>query len=339
MRADVRHGRQVDASTLTVADYYAQWFARMRRDWSGSRITTVAMVWERYARDYFGAMPLQKVSRHDVQRLIDTMTDAGLQGSTIKTYMVGITAMLDAAVEDGIIPRSPAQRLTYPRVEDAERVTWSPLQMRRFLHATRDDATYGPLWALLIATGCRIGEALALEWDDVNLDAGTVSLHARIARQPDGSYARQRGTKTDRRGRTAAIEPWMVERLRAHQERQNGPRVFHDAGEPLRHGRVLYRWYRVVADAGLPVMRIHDVRHSVATAMVAAGVSDRIVQEILGHASLRTTMETYTHVAVRTQRQGTGAMAEMLGFGPSGSENVVAERGGASKVRQSTGTK
>lgn len=336
LRADIRHGRHVDASALTVADYHAQWVARMRGGWSGSRMSTVNGAWEGYIAEAIGGIVLQRLTRHDVQRLIDTMTRAGLKPSTVRLYLAGVTSMLNAAVEDGILHRSPAQRLAMPRQDDDERVTWSPLQMRRFLHATKDDTTYGPLWALLIATGCRIGEALALEWDAVNFDERIVAIRARLSRDERGAHVVKRGTKTTRRGRVVPIEPWMIDRLREHQERapRSNRYVFCDGHDRLPYERVLYRWHQVVAEVGLPMMRIHDIRHSVATAMIAAGISERIVQEVLGHKSVMTTLDRYAHVAVRTQRQGTSALSDMLGYGESDTTTSAETGGSADIVRQ-----
>jgi len=335
LRADIRHGRRIDTADLTVADYHEQWLSRKRSIWSGSRTTTVKRVWRKYGNDFFGTMLISRVERHDVQRLIDIMTGDGLKTSSIQTYMVGIISMFDAAVQDGVLSRSPAHHLTYPRPDEVSYTTWSPLQMRRFVSRTRKDVTYGPLWALLIATGCRIGEALALEWSAVNLDDGVIAIHAHLARQEDGKYAVVRGTKTNRRGRSVPIERWMIDILQQCHERRQGPYVIHRDGEFLNPKTVHWRWHKAVKSCNLPAMRLHDVRHSVATAMLAAGVPQRVVQEILGHASIVTTMNTYAHVTIETQRQGTGALTHLLGFDDPDTTTRTKTEVSASTVRQS----
>ena len=310
-RLDVARGRHRDTADMTVAEYYERWIARMARSWSGSRVKTVRMVWRRYAADALGGMRLQRVGRAECQFLVDAMARQGLKAATVRLYMVGIVSMLDDAVKDDLIPANPAAALTYPRDDRAVRDVWSPLQLRAFLTRTRDDEL-GSLWAFLIATGCRIGEALALRWSDIDLDAGTVWIHRTLARDAAGRYVGREGTKTSRTGRTVPLDTWVVAVL-GRRDRTHAL-VWHQAGEPWSPSTVRDRWARAVKAAGLPPITLHDVRHSVASAMVAAGVHERIVQEVLGHASITTTMNTYSHVGVDTQRQGTQAVTRLLGL-------------------------
>lgn len=313
IQSDVRRGVRVDTSTITVADYYAQWFGRMSTQWSGSRTRTVRMVWERYAAPYFGTMKLQAVTRPDVQRFADQLVASKLKATTVHIYMVGIVSLFDAAMDDGIIPRNPAHGITLPKREVKHRPIWSPLQIRRFLSLTKDDP-YGPIWAFIVATGCRRGEALALAWDALDLDTGTVWIRRTVARRPDGNYEIRNGTKRSDTGHMVRLEPWIVDILRAHQATRKGELVFHDDGEMIPPGTLGWNWTRSVRESGLPPIRLHDLRHSVASAMVASGVGDGVIKSILGHASIRTTMDTYAHVKLEGQQLGTNAMSRLLGF-------------------------
>lgn len=318
-RLAISRGSHRFSENPTVTDYHTQWFRRMATSWSGSRQKTVSMAWDRYFRSAFGRMRVQQVSRPFCQGLVDHLAaqerknGETLSPASVRLYMVGVESMFAAAVKDGLISVNPARDLTYPRQSQAPRSVWSPLQLRTFLVKTRDDE-YGPLWAFLVATGCRIGEALALQWSDVDLEAGTVWIHRTLSRGADGLYRPRSGTKTTDAGRTVPLDSWIVGTLRDLP--RTGTLVFAKRdGTPQRPNTVRYQWQQAISVARMPAITLHDVRHSVATAMIASGVSERIVQEILGHRSITTTMDTYAHVDVRTQRQGTEAVSRLLGLG------------------------
>jgi integrase len=313
-RLDIRRGRHIDPSTLTVAEYFERWFARMARTWSASRQTTVRTSWERYFREYFGDLRIQRVKRETLQQLVDRLSVSGLSASTVHIYMIGMVTMFDAARQDGILQANPATDLTYPRHHKTPRPVWSTLQMRRFLATTRDDE-WVPLWTLLMATGCRIGEALSLHWSDIDFGRGHIWFHRTVSRGVDGVYRIRDGTKTGDRGRTVALQPWAQAQLRDHRSKAGtSPLVFHRGGQPLSPNTIRYQWHAAVKATGLPPITLHDVRHSVATALIAAGVSERVVQDILGHKSIVTTLGTYAHVDARMQQQALQAVGELLGM-------------------------
>jgi len=317
-QAELRRGTHADPSTLTVAAYFERWYRRKKAGWGGSRQHSVRWTWDKHLAPRVGALRLRDVTRERCQVAVDALTAEGLKGQTVRLYMVILTSLFRDAVREGIVPTNPAADLDYPKPEPAPRVIWSPLQMRRFLAATADDP-HGALWAFLIATGCRIGEALAVQWNDVDLDAGTVLIHRTTTVTAEGKATIRTGTKTRHAGRTVPLEPWMVDRLRAHAATRHADSllVFHADGAPQAVLAVRTAWKRRIGELKLPPIRLHDVRHSVATAMVAAGISERIVQEVLGHADIRTTLALYAHVDVRMQRQGTSVMSELLGMASS----------------------
>lgn len=315
-RLDVRRGRHIEPSTMTVADYFERWFTRMSRTWSGARARTVRTTWDKHFLPYFAGVRLQAVTRPMLQQLVDLLAEDGLKGSTIRMYMTSVASLLTAAEQDGLIHKSPFWGMSWPRDVRSPRPIWSPLQLRRFLQSAKatNDPLY-PLWAFLVATGCRIGEAIALQWRDVDLEAGQVWIHRTATRGRGGGQAIREGTKTDASGRTIPIDPWMVEILRDLKAEHSDYPVFPGfAGRHLKYPTVLPRWRKAVTAAKLPPIRPHDVRHSVASMMVASGVPERVVQEILGHKSILITMNTYTHIDIGQQRDGTRAVSMLLGM-------------------------
>lgn len=312
LQTDIRRGTHVDASTLTVAAYFEQWYARKARSgWSGSRQRTVRMVWDRYGASYFGTLKLQRLTKATLQRFADHLSSQELSPDSVRLYMVGIKSMVSAAVDDGLLARNVAAGLDLPSSRTQPRPIWSPLQMRRFLSLT-EAHPYGSLWAFLIATGCRVGEALALRWSDIDLEHGRVWIHRTLSRTADGTYEARDGTKTNSAGRTVPLDAWMVERLRSLPRK--GELVFHEEGKPISRATLGYQWRETVAATGLPAIRMHDIRHSVASALIMAGVSPRLVADLLGHAGVTITLDTYSHVGERELRAGVATMTAMIGL-------------------------
>jgi len=203
-----------------------------------------------------------------------------------------------------------------------EMQVWSPQQLRTFLDHVRDDRLYAA-WLLLATTGMRRGEVAGLRWVDVDLDAGRVSPrrprvvvnHEVIVSEP----------KTAKGRRSIALDPATVAALRDHRRWQLedrlavGPR-WEDAGlvftwpdgRPL-HPERFSRWFEQhTRAAGLPKIRLHDVRHSYATAALAAGVPAKVVSERLGHANIAITMDTYSHVLPGLDAEAAGTVARLI---------------------------
>lgn len=310
-RLDVTQGRHLEPSTITVADYYVRWYERRARQWTQARARIVDSVWRNHIEPAIGGVRLQRVTRPMVQDIVDAMERAGRKRRTVDSHMSVPRLLFADAMREGLVHANPAVGLIYARGASPERVVWTPLQMRAFLHVTRYDRL-APLWAMLVGTGCRVGEALALQWSDIDLDAGTVHIHRTLTLDTSSHYTVRTGTKTNERGRVVPIDPWLVDQLRALP--RQGSYVFQRDGD-FHHPSTVRRQFRdAVERAGLPMIRIHDIRHSVASAMVADGVSIKVIQEILGHENIATTLNTYAHVDTPTKRQGVTAMSRLLGM-------------------------
>jgi integrase len=168
------------------------------------------------------------------------------------------------------------------------------------------------LYVLAIHTGMRQGELFNLRWDDVDLDAGVL---------------RVRGTKTARRRRTVTLSETALEALKSHLTRQleeidrmgsmwreNGLVFVTEIGTPLnRHNLTQRSFMPLLANAGLPQIRFHDLRHTCATLLLGRGVHPKLVQHLLGHASITMTLDRYSHWMPSMGRHAADGMDEALG--------------------------
>jgi len=224
------------------------------------------------------------------------------------------TALQDA-VRDGLIPNNPAQ---LARPLPAERREVTPLTMEQLdtiLAHVRPTRWY-PLYLLAARLGMRQGEILALTWDDVDLDARTLTIRHTLGRTRDGWSLQP--PKTPRSRRTLPLSATVVAALEEHRERQGLERlyagkawmkrlpwalVFRDEhGRPENPRWLLATFQAQLATLGLPKQRFHDLRHAAASHLLARGVDLKIVQDTLGHSTIAITADIYSHVDLATMR-------------------------------------
>ena len=287
----VHTGTFVDAGHLTVGAYLEQWLEGIRTS-----------VRAKTAFSYEDTLRAYVISRIGSVRLVDLTAPR----TVAYTHRVLSHALKDA-VRASLILRNPAELVRPPRVARSVTSTWTAEQAGAFLQAVDGDRLRA-LWALLATTGMRRGEALGLYWDDVDLDVGTVTI--RRALVVVGYEMQTSEPKTAAGMRLVHLYPQARDYLAAHRTAQllehlvAGPAwndtgfVFTtEAGEPLHPDRVTKLFGQIIRTAGLPVIRLHDLRHTVATLALTAGVHTKIVQELLGHANVSITLDTYSHVA------------------------------------------
>jgi integrase len=249
-----------------------------------------------------------------------------LSDSTIRrqTYTV-LRSGLDGAVRDGLLARNPAALVTRPGVERrGARQNLDAAGVAAVLKASQDSRYHRAL-ALIVAMGLRKGEALALRWDRVDLDAGTLKVAATISRV-DGRLLISE-PKTDRSRRTVPLSPALVAMLRKHKTAQAAERL--RAGDQWTHSglvfttelgtpvdpRNLLRVVEVAATAaGVEGVGVHTLRHSAAVGWLEAGVHIKAVADLLGHSSISITGDVYGHTSDDTARSAVDGWSGALGL-------------------------
>lgn len=185
------------------------------------------------------------------------------------------------------------------------------------------DHELGALVLFSIATGARQGEALGLRWPDCDLDAGSVTIRYQLQRI-DGEN-RLTEPKTAKSRRTLPISPTVVETLRRQQRWQTEQRLragagWQDSGHvfttpngaPLNGASVTHRFQKRLAQAELPRLRWHDLRHGCASLLLAQGADLRTIMELLGHSQISLTANLYTHLIPALKRDASDRMERVL---------------------------
>jgi integrase len=179
-------------------------------------------------------------------------------------------------------------------------------------------------WTVALAVGLRQSEALGLRWADVDLEKGALSVRRGLHRV-GGQGMVYEEPKADRSRRTVALPAQLVEALRAHRAAQLEERIAagpvwqdHDLVFAQPNGRPIERksdwrsWKALLREADVREVRLHDGRNTAATLLLSEGVHPRVVMEVLGHAQMRTTTDTYSHVMPALGRDAADRMGNAL---------------------------
>jgi integrase len=260
-----------------------------------------------HVKPSLGRLKLTALTPAHVRGLYREKLDGGLSPRTVHYAHVTLNKALKQAVSDGLIPRNVCEAVKPARPQKREIAPLSPEQARRFLEACRGERLEA-LFVLAVHTGMRQGELLGLHWENVDLEAGTLRVRRTLAQTNDGPMlSAPKSAKSRRRIKLAGA---AVGALTRHRATQNAERLrlggfWEDRGLvfPNRNGGFLSPYLltdgplkRPLERAGLPPIRFHDLRHTCATILLSRGVHAKLVQELLGHATISITLDTYSHV-------------------------------------------
>jgi integrase len=273
-----------------------------------------------------GDTPLPQLTPTSVERMTASMIRRGLSPTTARGARTTLRMILRDAERDGLVARNVAALARPPKMIRHELRVLTADETRRLLDGTVDDE-FGPIYAVAATTGMRQGEILGLRWQDVELSGSTPSLTVRrsLARAEKGYVLAE--PKTARSRRTLELAPATVAALRRQKVRQGELRlvagdlwqnvdllVFTDElGRSLGPGNVTHRFSDALARLGLPHVRFHDLRHGVASLLLAQGVPLKVVSETLGHSGIAITADVYAHLSREQRREAADAIERAIG--------------------------
>jgi integrase len=236
----------------------------------------------------------------------------GLSPSTVHRIHATVHRALRDAVRWGHLDVNAADLCNPPRARLTETRCWSAEDLRAFLGAVRNDELR-VLWTFLAMTGVRRGEALGLRWVDVDLGKGHAAITQTLI--VVGGVVQLSQPKTRRARRVIALDGVTARLLARHRRRWGRHSLVFSRqdGTPRNPGAVTKRFAALVRGAGMPPIRLHDLRHTNATLALRAGVHPKVVSERLGHATVTITLDLYSH-AVETLQQEAAARVSALVF-------------------------
>jgi integrase len=321
--ADRDRGVVFEGDCEALETYLERWLEDVVRDTvKDNMLENYTYLARRHIIPELGHIRLRDLKPEQVRRLYRKKLDSGLSNRTVQLIHTTLRKALQQALSDGILPRNVCDAVKAPRRVRKEMRPLTPEQARTFLETAKCDRLQA-LYVLAITTGLREGELLGLRWADVDLEGGKLRVLRQLTRTKRGlSFT------APKRGRTRVVRltDTAVAILKTHKTAQNEERLKagslwqdHDLvltstiGTPVDVGNLTYRSFRpLLKRAGLPRIRIHDLRHTAATLMLGRGVHPKIVQEMLGHSTITQTMDTYSHVLPDMQDQAVSAIESAL---------------------------
>jgi integrase len=326
--ADRNGGLVFDAGKMTLGEYLDRWLS------DSVRGTVRPSTYERHEaiirlhiKSSLGRVGIKKLTPAHVRGFYREKLDSGLAPATVRKIHSTLHKALSQALSDGLVPRNAAA-VEAPRPTPDEIHPLSEGEARTFLESARASTDrFEALYVVAITTGLRRGELLGLRWKDVDLERGTLRVGRALVREGGRHVLGE--TKTKRGRRQINLTHRTVNALKAHRKKQREEKMrraglYKDCGlvfasgvgTPVNPRNLIRRSFKpLLEEAGLPEIRFHDLRHTCATLLLGRGVHPKIVQELLGHATIAMTLDTYSHYLPSMGDQASGAMGGSLRIG------------------------
>ena len=317
----------VNPSTQTVKEYGEEWLETIAKP-RLARSTFVRYCHYLRHKIYpkLGNTKLTKLEPKAIQKVYNALTERGLAPKTVHyTHMV-LNSALKHAVGQRLIASNPCDFVQKPRLVRKEMSAMSGDEVQAFLEAAKGNRLY-TYFDLLLATGLRPAEGLALKWQDFDPIRKTIKVVRTLEYVSGKAYFKEPKTKRSRR--TVALHDGTVKQLLdyRHDDAKEGDLIFASTeSTPLSNSNVLNRYYKpCLLLAGLAheektkkgrkivsKFRLYDLRHTHATMLLEAGVNPKVVSERLGHSGVALTLDTYSHVLPNIQEAAVEALGSAL---------------------------
>lgn len=324
---DLNEGRVPVPSEGTIDAFALGWLAALPAEGLDEETIDHYGTCLRRLTPHIGAIKIQALTTHDLDAAYAALLKRGLSNRSVRATHNAINKMLKEALRLRVISHNVASdaRPPSPKSTKAKRFrTWTVPEILRFLDAIAEEH-YAIFYEILAWTGLRRGELAALEWSDVDFDARTITVRQAAGKTLNGKVT-VKATKTASGERVIELPARLLDRLKEHRKAQRqdrlarGVRPEHDyvcanaEGEILAPIHLTDDWIRLMklhAPAlGIKRIRLHDLRHSLCTNLLAAGVRADVVSKMLGHSSVGFTLSTYAHQRAGDQE---AAIAGLLG--------------------------
>lgn len=306
MITEMEQGMIVQKTNKKVGDWMDEWLDNYLPNIEETTRVGYKTKIRCYIKPAIGDIFLKSLRTEHVQRMINDMNNRGLSPKNIRDTFNNVNAAMKKAVKVRLIPYNPCEAVELPKLKKYRANVYPPEMIQKLLDVAQGTDMYLPIF-LLVMVGLRRGELLALRWVDVDFKNNILKVRSNMVNGEDGCVIK--APKSEAGIRDIYLGKDVMEVLRVakaqyiHNVFTNGAYfqnlnfiIHQEDGSPIKPDSMTRKWSRFLEANNLPKIRLHDLRHSNATALIQAGVNPRVVQQRLGHSDVNITLNTYTHV-------------------------------------------
>ena len=313
--AEVADGSYIEPTDITLGEWLDRWMttykkAQLKQNTYDSYAAQIRI----HIKPALGGTQLAKLQPHALQNFYNEKLKSGrvdgkggLSTRAVRYFHAIIRQALQQAVKEGILPRNVADATSPPVIQNKQMQPLTEEQAITFFDYAKDDELFAA-YLLAATTGLRRGELCGLCWDSVDLEKAVLTVQRQLLVYKDG-LALEDTTKSKSGRRRIALTDDSIKALKAHRRNQAQERLL--MGEAYQDNNLVFckpdgtyldprevtkRFQRLLKAAGLPRVRLHDLRHTHASLLLARGVHPKVVQERLGHSSITMTLDLYSHL-------------------------------------------
>lgn len=311
-------GRDLVSSELTLNEYLDRWLEMAARPKLRAKsYSDYESLLRLYIRPALGERMLRGVSPMEIQGVYQRMHERGLSSRAVRYTHAVLHAALEQAIKWRLLLQNAATGVELPKASRREMRVMTPEEARQFLRAAMK-TKFGVLFALALTTGMRPSEYLALRCSDIDWQQGTATVSRTLEKRSGWTFAE---TKRARSRRLVKLQSWVIRLLHrtyafvsvAGTPNQTAAQLFStNSGEPVNSDYLARQFKGILHRAGIPSMRLYDLRHTAATLALAAGVPAKVVSEQLGHATSAFTLDVYSHVLPHMQSEAAKKVETLL---------------------------
>jgi integrase len=338
---DLNNDAFIEPSKMTVATWVDTWLREYKKNsLKPSTFIGYHNICKVHIKTYLGHHPLKDLQHIHVQQFVNSMADREINRGTIDNMLKVLSGALKQAMKNGFIRKNVATDILLPKKNIKERRVLTPEEQTRFIEAAKT-IQHCEVYILAIATGLRLGELLAITWDDIDFEESELNVNKTLYSLKDlenPTAIRKFCIGTPKTRASTRIMPLlpaiseMLKQLKGRQDsedpkfklpcygiaRQSQPinnLVFHTLeGKPLTHEYVRRHYYRLLQAANIDKtgLTIHSLRHTFATRGLENGIELRVMQELLGHSNIQMTANLYTHVLPNKKKSSILKLADTI---------------------------
>ncbi len=328
---EVRNGTYIEPAQTTFGEWLDKWLTGYKK---GQLKPTTYQGYETlinvHIKPALGKIPMAKLQAHMIQSFYNEKLSAGradgkggLSTRMVRYLHAVIRQALQQAVKEGLLARNVADATSPPTVKNKQMRPLAENELLTFFETARKDRLFAA-YVLAATTGLRRGELLGLCWDCVDLEHGVITVQRQLLPLKDG-LSLEETTKSRSGRRSVTLTDDAIRELKAYRKRQaqeklllgeayqdNGLVFCKEDGSPIDPREFTKRFQRHLTKAGLPKVRLHDLRHTHASLLLARGVHPKVVQERLGHSSITMTLDLYSHLVPGLQEAAAATLNGLL---------------------------